>query len=80
MDQTGDPKIRHKIFNHVKELSPDTMLFLNDYGIIMPFSGRFQLYQEQIRGFLDAGVPIDAIGLQSHIKVRKYYKDIIRLA
>ena len=70
MDQTGDREIRQKIFKHVKELSPNTLFFLNDYGIVMNSGGRFQLFQEQIRELLAAGAPIDAIGLQSHIKVR----------
>ena len=70
MDQTGDREIRQKIFKYVKELSPNTLFFLNDYGIVMTYGGRFQLFQEQIRELLAAGAPIDAIGLQSHIKVR----------
>jgi hypothetical protein len=49
MDQTGDPEIRQKIFKHVKDLSPNTLFFLNDYGIVMTYGGRFQLFQEQIR-------------------------------
>ena len=71
MDQTGDREIRQKIFKYVKELSPNTLFFLNDYGIVMTYGGRFQLFQEQIRELLAAGAPIDAIGLQSHIKVKK---------
>ena len=48
MEHTGDPLIRSKIsevfskdifrskmFKLAKSLSPDTMLFLNDHGIIM---------------------------------------------
>ena len=68
LDHTGDPEIREKVFKYAKELSPDTLLFLNDYGIILNKYGRFQLYQEQIRELLAAGAPIDAIGLQSHMK------------
>ena len=68
-DRTGIPDIRQKIFEYVKELSPDTLLFLNDYGILEDKWGRFELFQEQVRGFLDSGTPIDAIGLQSHFKV-----------
>jgi GH35 family endo-1,4-beta-xylanase len=71
MDQTGDREIRQKIFKHVKDLSPNTLFFLNDYGIVMTYGGRFHLFQEQIRELLAAGAPIDAIGLQSHIKVKK---------
>ena len=67
MDHTGDPEIRSKIFKQAKNLSPDTLFFVNDYGIILDKYGRFNLYQEQIRSLLAAGAPIDAIGLQSHI-------------
>jgi GH35 family endo-1,4-beta-xylanase len=67
LDQTGDPEIREKVFRYCKELSPDTLFFLNDYGVILNKYGRFTLYQEQIRELLAAGAPIDAIGLQSHI-------------
>ena len=68
LDHTGDPEIREKVYKYAKELSPDTLLFLNDYGIILNQSGRFSLYQQQIRDLLAAGAPIDAIGLQSHIR------------
>ena len=68
LDHTGDQEIREKVFKYAKELSPDTLLFLNDYGIILNQSGRFSLYQQQIRDLLAAGAPIDAIGLQSHIR------------
>ena len=66
------------MFKLAKSLSPDTLLFLNDYGIIMdrweqlweplwePFSflrnGRFALFQQQIRDLQAQGAPIDAIG------------------
>ena len=64
---SGDPDIRAKIFNFAKDLSPDTKLFINDYGIILNKYGRFKMFQEQIRELLAAGAPIDALGLQSHI-------------
>ena len=48
--------IRVKIFKHVKDLSPNTMYFLNDYGIILNKYGRFSLFQEQIRELLAAGI------------------------
>ena len=67
MDHTGDPDIRVKVFQYAKQLSPNTSFFLNDYGIILNKNGRFPLYQQQIRDLLEAGAPIDGIGLQSHI-------------
>ena len=40
------------------------MFFLNDYGIVDDRYGRLRMYQEQIRGLLEDGAPIDGIGLQ----------------
>jgi len=85
LDHTGDPNIRAEIFKYVKELSPDTLFFVNDYGIILNNYGRFPLYQQQIRELLAAGAPIDAIGLQSHlhgqervdINAIKYHVDLL---
>ena len=51
-----DTDIRVKIFKHVKDLSPNTTYFLNDYGIILNKYGRFSLFQEQIRELLAAGI------------------------
>ena len=64
MDHSGDSNIRTKIFQKAKALSPETMLFLNDYGVVDDRSGRFELYQHQIRDLLENGTPIDGIGLQ----------------
>merc|ERR1719481_960861 len=66
-EQTGDPDIRNKMFHYANELSPETTLFLNDYGIVNNKNGRFAAYQQMIRQFLADGAPVQAIGLQSHI-------------
>ncbi|XP_023333585.1 uncharacterized protein LOC111705317 isoform X2 [Eurytemora carolleeae] len=66
-EMSQDPDIRAKIFKRVKELSPKTALFLNDYGIITNNNNRFPLYQQLIRELLAAGAPIDGIGLQAHL-------------
>ena len=65
------------MFKLAKSLSPDTMLFLNDHGIIMDRFvitifrtgmffclrfGRFELFQQQIRDLLAQGTPIDGLG------------------
>ena len=64
IEHSGDENIRAKIFQRAKEISPETMFFLNDYGIVDDRYGRFHLYQEQIRELLAAGAPIDGVGLQ----------------
>ena len=35
VDATGDPDIRVQMFQKVHEISPDTLLFVNDYSILM---------------------------------------------
>ena len=67
IDQSLDPEIRAKIYKHVKERYPDTIFFINDYGIILDKHNRFNLYRELIRDLLSAGAPIDAIGVQCHL-------------
>jgi len=67
LDHSGDPLIRSKMFKLAKSLSPKTLFFVNDYGIILDKYNRFELYQQQIRDLLAEGAPIDAIGLQAHI-------------
>lgn len=63
-NHSGDEQIRSMIFQRAKEISPETKFFLNDYGIVDDRYGRFRMYQEQIRGLLQDGAPIDGIGLQ----------------
>ena len=51
----------------MKELTPDTKFYVNDYGIILNKYDRFALFQQLLRDLISAGAPVDAIGLQSHI-------------
>ena len=67
VDKTGDPTIRAKMFNRAKELSPDTLLFVNEYGVLLDKYGRFEAFQVLLRELLSQGANIDAIGLQGHI-------------
>ena len=64
IEHSGDDNIRTKMFQRAKEISPETMFFLNDYGIVDDRYGRFNLYREQIRELLESGAPIDGVGLQ----------------
>ena len=66
-DHSRDPDIRAKIYNHVKERYPDTMFYVNDYGIVTNNQNRFALFQQLIRDLLAGGANIDALGLQSHL-------------
>lgn len=46
--------------------NPDAVLYLNDYGILVEGGHNAGAYLEQIRGFLDSGVPLGGIGCQAH--------------
>ena len=63
---TNDAGIRTKIFKRAKQNLPNTLLFVNDYGILLNKYDRLNQYVEQIRGLLDEGAPIEGIGIQSH--------------
>jgi GH35 family endo-1,4-beta-xylanase len=49
----------------VKDGDPDAVLFVNDYDILT--GNRLADYVTHIRGLLDAGVPIQGIGVQGHL-------------
>ena len=63
-DRLG-PDITEKMATWFKEADPDARLFLNDYDILT--GNRLDDYIEQIRGFLDQGVPFAGIGVQGHL-------------
>jgi endo-1,4-beta-xylanase len=54
-----------------KEVDPDALLFYNEIGIerIGPKS---DFAYQMIKDLLDKGVPIDGIGLQSHVSTHRY--------
>ena len=67
VDHSGDPDIRAKIHRHVKERYPNTLFYVNDYGVINDNFNRFSLFQQLVRDLLAAGAPVDGLGLQSHL-------------
>ena len=67
VEGTGDPEIRASIFKRAKEMSPDTLLFVNEYGVLLDKYGRFEGFREVVRDLLAYGAPVDALGLQGHI-------------
>ena len=67
VDGTGDPEIRASMFKRAKEISPDTLLFVNEYGVLLDKYGRFEGFREVVRDLLAHGAPVDALGLQGHI-------------
>ncbi len=63
-DRLG-PGITKDMALWVKQADPGATLFLNDYDILT--GNRLEGYIEQIRTFLDQGVPLGGIGVQGHL-------------
>ena len=51
----------------VAQLSPETRMFVNEYGVLLDKYGRFSAFQQLLRDLLAGGARLDAIGLQGHI-------------
>ena len=54
-------------FNAAREADPTAKLFYNDYYNYLP--ARRQAIYEMLSGLLDAGVPVDGVGLQCHLNL-----------
>lgn len=54
-------------FRAAREADPAAQLFYNDYYNYHPV--RRQAIYEMLRGLLEAGVPVDGVGLQSHLNL-----------
>ncbi len=57
--ELGRVPLVKKVFDEAHACNPDAVLLLNDFNTSVK-------YEELIEGCLDAGVPITAIGIQSH--------------
>ena len=55
---------------------PNTLLFVNDYDVLLDINGRLGQYVHQIQELLASGAPVHGIGLQSHIKVTDHHPAI----
>lgn len=55
-------------FKLAKELDPDAQLFINDYSMLncVQSAENVKAYVKMIRGLLDKGAPVEAIGVQGH--------------
>lgn len=56
----GRIKLVREVFNAAKESNPDAVLLINDFDTS-------ESYDILVEGLLEAGIPIDAIGIQSHM-------------
>jgi endo-1,4-beta-xylanase len=63
----GDSYIA-EAFIAARAADPDAKLFYNDYYNYHPL--RRQAIYDLLKGLLDAGVPIDGVGLQGHLNLR----------
>ena len=57
--EKGRIRLVKEVFAAAKESNPDAMLLINDFNTSVS-------YEILLEGLLEAGVPIDAIGIQSH--------------
>lgn len=67
---TTGREIYADIFKRVRELSPETGLYLNDYMTLTlnnTGGGQYDVLKARIQELIDAGAPIDGIGFQGHI-------------
>lgn len=58
------------IFKRVREISPETELYLNDYVTLSlnnTGGGQYDILKSRIQELLDAEAPVDGIGFQGHI-------------
>ncbi len=56
-----------KAFEFAHEADPDVLLFYNDYSCVDP--GKRERIYNMVKKMLDAGVPIDGIGMQGHYNI-----------
>ena len=69
-DLLGGSSIRHNWFAQADAVLPGVKLAINEYGILSDGgtnAGNHEAYEEAIRDLLEAGAPLEVIGLQSHI-------------
>jgi GH35 family endo-1,4-beta-xylanase len=58
------------MFRWAKQANPHAVLYVNDHHILTGTDGWANMYQRQIREFLEQDVPIDGIGCQGHFDSR----------
>ena len=71
MDEIGGVQVAADWFRQARKHLPDGMLYLNE-TMILPNGGQTeteqQTFERHLRTLLDAGAPIDGIGLQGHFR------------
>ncbi|MDE6109655.1 MAG: endo-1,4-beta-xylanase, partial [Muribaculaceae bacterium] len=54
-------------FRTAREADPDALLYLNDYGVEFAGQPKAEAFYNLVKKLVEAGVPIDGVGLQSHL-------------
>ncbi len=67
-----------KIYLMARELSPDSLLFYNDYDAVIPRK-RDKIYK-LLKGMIDRDIPVDGVGIQGHWNIVDYNYDDIKKA
>ena len=65
-----------KIYQWAHEADPDAILVYNDYNTEKP--GKRDRIYNMVKGLLDAGVPINAIGMQRHDEIGNPTEEMLR--
>lgn len=66
LDQIG-PGYIGEAFQLAHAADPTARLFLNEVLVEIPGSSRFDAFYDLVKGLVDAGVPIDGVGFQTHL-------------
>ena len=55
------------MFKGAQEMSPETLLFVNEYCVLLDKYGKLEGLREVVLDLLAHEAPLDALGLQGHI-------------
>lgn len=64
-----------KAFEYAHEADPNAVLFYNDYGTESP--GKRERVYRLLKELLDAGIPVNAVGLQAHWSINDPSEDAL---
>jgi endo-1,4-beta-xylanase len=77
------PSYLELAFHEAREAFPSSRLVLNDYGMeqdVGDMAAKRRAFLALLDGFRRRGVPVDAVGLQSHLALSKTFDEVSYLA